>query len=136
MKDLYQEPECNVVDEARRYVENAKDILNDKGKLDIETQSYRDKKYVRIAGNTLWNGMLLILDAVFDVKAEHGDRPGIKDYKKVITGRDKKLLTYVNMGYDVMHLAMGYDGNQSKETCSAGFRLANAIIDRCAMMLV
>ena len=69
MKDLYQEPECNVVDEARRYVENAKDILNDKGKLDIETQSYRDKKYVRIAGNTLWNGMLLILDAVFDVKA-------------------------------------------------------------------
>ena len=53
--------------EARRYVQNAKDLLTEKADLDTETQLYRDKKYVRMAGNTLWNGVLLILEAVFHV---------------------------------------------------------------------
>lgn len=53
--------------EARRYVQNAKDLLTEKADLDNETQLYRDKKYVRMAGNTLWNGVLLILEAVFHV---------------------------------------------------------------------
>lgn len=58
----------NPIDEARRYVDNAKTILKEKGELDPETHSYTDRKYVKMAGNTLWNGVLLILDAVFHVK--------------------------------------------------------------------
>ena len=39
----------NPVEEARRYVQNAKDLLIEKGKLDVETQLYKDRKYIRMA---------------------------------------------------------------------------------------
>jgi hypothetical protein len=123
------------VKEARRYVQNAKDVLKEKGQLDIETQFYQDRKYVRMAGNTLWNGVLLMLDAVFHVKTDDGTRPDIRDYRNAIVKRDLKLLTFVNVGYDIMHLSMGYDGNPYKANCQKGISLANEIIDRCAAML-
>ena len=123
------------VKEARRYVQNAKDVLKEKGQLDIETQFYQDRKYVRMAGNTLWNGVLLMLDAVFHVKTDDDTRPDIRDYRNAIVKRDLKLLTFVNVGYDIMHLSMGYDGNPYKANCQKGISLANEIIDRCAAML-
>lgn len=129
--EIYTDP----VKEARRYVKNARDILNEKGKLDAETQLYQDRKYVRMAGNTLWNGVLLILDAVFHVNTDDGTRPDIRDYRNAIVKRDLKLFTFVNVGYDIMHLSMGYDGNPYKANCQKGISLANDIIDRCAAML-
>ena len=123
------------VSEARRYVQNAKDILLEKANLNTETQLYRDRKYVKMAGNTLWNGVLLILDAVFHVKKNRKSRPDIIDYQKAIAQRDHKLLDYVTTGYDVMHLSMGYDGVQKKSICNDGIFLANEIIDRCAVLL-
>ena len=62
-------------------------------------------------------------------------RADIRDYLEAVGKRDRKLLTYVNNGYDVMHLSMTYDGAQAKDISDAGFRLANSIIDRCEMML-
>lgn len=135
MKDPVIEIVTDPVAEARRYVENAQTLLKEHGNLDYETQLYQDRKYVRMAGNTLWNGMLLILDAVFHVKTEDGSRPDIKDYRNAIAKRDLKLLTFVNAGYDAMHLAMGYDGNPIKANCQEGIRIANEIIDRCAAMI-
>ena len=129
--EAYKDP----VEEARRYVQNAKDILNDNGKLDTELQLYEDRKYVRMAGNTLWNGVLLILDAVFHVKNKKRQHPDVGDYRDAIAVRDKKLLSLFIAGYEVMHIAMGYDGNQSKSTSQGGFQLANDIINRCAAML-
>ena len=129
--EIYTDP----VKEARRYVKNAKDILKNNGKLDAETQLYQDRKYVRMAGNTLWNGVLLMLDAVFHVNTDDGTRPDIRDYRNAIVKRDLKLLTFVNVGYDIMHLSMGYDGNPYKANCQKGISLANDIIDRCAAML-
>ena len=123
------------VSDARRYVQNAKDILNEKADLNPETQYYRDKKYVRMAGNTLWNGVLLILDAVFHVTKNKKTRPDINDYKQVIAKRDQKLLDHVNVGYDVMHLSMGYDGILKKSICNDGIQIANNIIDRCENLL-
>ena len=124
----------NPVNEARRYVQNAKDVLINNGRLDYETQSYGDRKYVRMAGNTLWNGVLLILEATFRINKTKG-RHNIDDYRSAVGQRDKKLLTLVNRGYDTLHLAMGYDGNMDKSVCDAGFRLANEIIDHCSVML-
>ena len=121
--------------EARRYVENAKKTLRENGELDVETNSYQDPKYVRAAGNYLWLGALMALDAVFHVRADRRTRVDIKDYLEAVGKRDRKLLTYVNNGYDVMHLSMNYDGAQAKDISDAGFRLANNIIDRCEMML-
>ena len=123
------------VSEARRYVQNAKDILLEKADLDKEMQFYRDKKYVRMAGNTLWNGVLLIIEAVFHVKNNKKTRADYYDYISAIAKRDRKLLDYFSTGYDVMHLSMGYDGNLSKANSQDGIRLANDIIDRCARML-
>ena len=131
----HQEVYTNPVEEARRYVQNAKDILNRDGKLDTELQLYTDRKYVRMAGNTLWNGVLLMLDAVFHVKKSKKSRPSFLDYEKVIAIRDRKLLELVNWGYDALHLSMGYDGQGSKVFCQEGIRIANLIIDRCATML-
>lgn len=123
------------VAEARRYVQNAKDILRERADLDTETQFYRDKKYVRMAGNTLWNGVLVILEAVFHVTDAKNTRPHFSDYQRAVAQRDLKLLDYVVTGYDVMHLAMGYDGILKKSICMDGIQLANEIIDRCAVML-
>ena len=45
------------------YVDNAKEILSTKaGK---EGKFYNDPKYIKMAGNTLWNGALLALDHKF-----------------------------------------------------------------------
>ena len=57
----------NPIEEARRYVANAEEIIK-KSKYDPETKSYKDKKYVRIAGDTLWKGSLIALDAILHVR--------------------------------------------------------------------
>lgn len=135
MKDHSLEIVAHPVEEALRYVKNAKDLLSVHGQLDYETQLYQDRKYVRMAGNTLWNGVLLMLDAVFHLKTKQRPHPDIMDYKDAVSNRDKKLLSLVITGYEVMHISMGYDGIQSKTTSLEGIRLANEIINRCAAML-
>lgn len=121
--------------EARRYVENAQETLREKGELNTETKLYEDDKYVRAAGNYLWLGVLMALDAVFHVRKDRRTRVNINEYLDAVGKRDRKLLSFVNTGYDVMHLYMTYDGNNSKSVSDEGFRLANNIIDRCEMML-
>ena len=123
------------VTEAQRYVRNAKDLLEEKAQLDTETKLYKDRKYVRMAGNTLWNGVLLILDATFQVKTAKRPHPKIKDYQEKIAKRDLKLLDLVTVGYETIHISMGYDGNPTKQVCSGGITLATDIITRCATMI-
>ena len=41
----------------------------------------------------------------------------------------------MNIGYDLMHLSMGYDGTKDKKVCDRGFEYATDIIDHCAMLL-
>lgn len=125
----------NPVEEARRYVENAKTLLVEHGELDVETRSYGDRKYVKMAGHTLWIGVLYILDAVFHVRKDRRTRVDIQAYREAIAKRDKKLLQFVNNGYEILHIHMGYDGTRVKATCDEGFSVANEIIDRCAVML-
>lgn len=136
MKDFMVEITTNPVSEARRYVENAQDLLISKGRLDYETQLYQDRKYVRMAGNTLWNGILLILDAVFHVKNAKRQHPDINDYRNMVSKRDRKLLDLVNAAYETIHVSMGYDGELGKGVSAEGIRLANDIIDRCATMMI
>lgn len=124
--------QSNPIEEARRYVANAKEII-EKSKFDPETNLFKDKKYVRIAGDTLWKGCLIALDAVFHVSKGKGC-PSIEKCKEAVAKRDKKLLDYVASGYETMHLHMGYDGTKNKKTCDGGFDMANAIINRCAQL--
>lgn len=126
----------NPIEEARRYVANAKEVIK-KAEYDPEQKRYTDSKYIRMAGNTLWNGCLIAMDAALGVsdKMKKGQRPDISDFKAAAAKRDKKLLNKILDGYDTMHLHMGYDGTPVKKTCDAGFELATEIIDRCAMLL-
>ena len=124
----------NPIEEARRHVDNARETLREKGELNLELNRYDDEKYVRAAGNYLWLGVLMALDAAFHVREDRRARVDIKDYREAIGKRDKKLLALVNDGYDTMHLSMTYDGNQRKAVCDDGFAIANAIIDRCEAM--
>ena len=119
--------------EARRYVINAEETIK-KAKYDPELKSYTDSKYIKAAGDYLWKGCLIALDAVFHVRKGKG-RPSIDKYKAAVAKRDRKLLDSVNNGYDVTHLFMGYDGVKSKKICDTGFEYANDIIDHCAMLL-
>ena len=92
------------------------------------------KKYIKTAGDILWKGCLIALDAVLHVRKGKG-RPSIKKYKEAASKRDGKLIRLLSFGYDTMHLVMGYDGNKDKKVCDAGFDSANAIIDRCAILM-
>ena len=116
-------------------MENAKNILIENGDLDTDTHLYGDRKYVKMAGNTLWSGVLLILDAVFHVRKDRRTRVHIEDYQNAVNRRDGKLAKLVYTGYETMHRYMGYDGIQDKATCDAGFRIANDIIDRCVKLI-
>ena len=135
MKKEQSEKLENPVNEARRYVNNARDILLKRGKYDLETNHYGDRKYVKAAGHYLWSGVLVILDATFNINRKKDERVDIKDYRLAVGTRDRKLLALVNDAYDTLHLHMGYDGVLNKKICDEGFLIANEIIDRCAVML-
>ena len=123
------------IKEAQRYVENAREVLKERGQLDEENFMYQDEKYVRAAGNYLWLGVLMALDTVFHVREDRRTRVDINAYEDAVAKRDKKLLSWVSDGYDVMHLYMTYDGIRSKKICDSGFELAENIINRCAAMV-
>ena len=123
------------IEEAQRYVDNAKQTLIDNGEYDSDLKRYGDRKYVKSAGHFLWTGMLVLLDALFPVKTKRRPHPDIKDYKEAVAQRDRKLLALVNDGYTTMHIAMSYDGNQSKAVCDEGFRLADELIKIYSEML-
>ena len=122
----------NPIEEARRYVANAQEVIQ-KANYDSDLKFYTDGKYVKMAGNTLWNGCLIALDAVLAVRNGKG-RPSIEKYKEAAGKRDRKLLAAIVAGYNTMHLSMGYDGNVDRKVCNAGFDNANAIIDHCAKL--
>ena len=123
------------IKEARRYVDNAREILIERGKLDDDGFQYEDEKYVRAAGNYLWLGVLMALDGVFHVREDRRTRVHIEAYQEALAKRDLKLLSWFNSGYEVIHLYMNYDGNPGKGLCDMGFEYANRIIDRCESMM-
>jgi hypothetical protein len=125
----------DLIKEARRYVDNAEKTLRENGQYNKELNLYEDDKYVRVAGHYLWHSVLLALDAVFQVRKDRRTRVDVNDYYAAVSKRDKKLLALVNSSYNVMHLSMDYDGTSEKNVCNAGFRLANDIINRCALMV-
>lgn len=123
----------NPIEEARRYVANAKEVIKN-ANYDRNFKMYMDGKYVKMAGDTLWKGCLIALDALLNIRKGKG-RPTIDKYKEAAGKRDQKLLAYIITGYDTMHLYMGYDGTGNKKTCDSGFEYANMIIDRCAKLV-
>lgn len=112
------------IQEARRYLANAKEILREKaGK---EDGYYQDQKYVKMAGHTAYAGILLVLDNVFGKKVK--GRKDVDWYKQNLSKTDKRILNSFATAYQVLHLDMAYDGAKSAELAKIGLEEAERLI--------
>ena len=108
-----------------KILENAKEILRDKAKK--EDKYYKDAKYVKMAGNTAYNGLLVALDGLFGIKRK--GRKSVDWYQQELGKVDKKILTSFNIAYEALHLVMGYDGVLSAKIAAVGLEEAEQIIN-------
>ena len=115
--------------EARRYLDNAKEILRDKAVK--EDNFYQDSKYVKLAGHAMWTGCMIALDHALGIKKQRGRRKDIDDYKAAAAKVDKKLLYYVESGYNIIYMGMGYDGEKKATIVDICIETMNYIIDWC-----
>jgi hypothetical protein len=110
--------------EAHRYLDNAKEILREKAQK--EDKYYKDAKYVKMAGNTAYNGVLVALDGLLGVKKK--GRKSVEWYKEELGKLDKKILYTFASAYETLHLLMGYDGSPNAIIANEGLKEAEAII--------
>jgi hypothetical protein len=117
------------IQEAKRYIDNARTILFEKAEK--EGDYYHDGKYVKMAGNTAWNGVLVALDAVLQVRdnLKKGQRPDFKDYQDAIAKRDRKMTMPLLNAYDSLHKALGYDGNLNYKIVQESMKQADIILN-------
>jgi hypothetical protein len=114
--------------EAERYLQNARQILSEKAGKDGDY--YNDRKYVKMAGNTAWNGVLVALDAVLGVRGnlKKNQRPDFKDYLTAIAVKDNKMTRPLLFAYESLHKTLGYDGN-------ARYKIVQDSMDQAKMIL-
>ena len=114
--------------EAERYLQNARQILSEKAEKDGDY--YNDRKYVKMAGNTAWNGVLVALDSVLNIRSnlKKGQRPEFKDYQAAIAKKDSKMTRPLLGAYESLHKALGYDGNPVYKVVQSSLEQANIII--------
>ena len=119
----------NLIQEADRYIQNARQILSEKAGKDGDF--YTDRKYVKLAGHAAWCGVLVALDAAFDIKKglKKGQRIDIKDYQEAVGIVDKKMTRHLMSSYDTLHKALGYDGNLSFVVVQYALREAQGLIE-------
>ncbi len=115
--------------EAKRYLSNARDILKSKGGNGIHGY-YSDVKYVKMACNTAWSGVLVALDAKI-APLPKGKRKTVDTYKQYLAARNRKALNDFVSAYHYLHLFGGYDGDLNKKTAQTGLELASTIIHWC-----
>ena len=119
------------IEEANRYLKDARKMLTDNGKK--ERKFYGDKKYVKMAGNTAWNGVVKALDNTLAMRKnlKKGQFPDVKDYQREIGKLNHSKLKLFNNAYDTLHRVLGYDGNLSVVIVREGLREAQEIIQWC-----
>jgi hypothetical protein len=119
----------NPIREAERYLENARSLLTEKAGKD--GNYYSDSKYVRMAGNTAWSGVLIALDGVLNVRAglKRGCRPEFKDYQEAVSKKDRKMCRALLNAYELLHKSLGYDGVTNYKVVQASLEQAREILD-------
>jgi hypothetical protein len=118
--------------EANRYMNNAKETLRKAEKLD--DGYYRDDKYVRTACGTAYLGVVRAIEAWLVLKGV--PLPGKKKHRNIdfyvanVAKIDKKMLSYLNTAYDILHLEGYYRGETRVKIIEGGFDAAYDIIDK------
>ena len=113
------------VDEARRYLDNARQILSEKANK--EDGRYQDRKYVKLAGHAAYSAILIALDGLFGKKNK--GRKNVDWYLNQLASLDRKALGRFNDAYDTLHLALAYDGNRSAKVAASGLEDAEWLIN-------
>jgi len=118
--------------EARRYVTNAEELLQSKAGRD--NGLYKDKKYVKMAGDIAYKGVLLAVEEW--LKSKGVERPGKKRpskewYQVELSKRHRKLNSLFIVAYDGLHLYMGYDGFPLVRSAKDWMEIAKQIISLC-----
>ncbi|GHT54775.1 hypothetical protein FACS189451_08240 [Bacteroidia bacterium] len=122
----------NQIQEAEKYLQNAREILSEKaGK---QGSYYTDKKYVKMAGNTAWNGVLVALDAALGTRKnlKKSQRLDFIDYQKALVSKAPKMNYILMTAYDMLHKSLGYDGVLSYKTVQDGLKQGKLLIDWAA----
>jgi hypothetical protein len=118
--------------EALRYMDNANEALQ-KAKKEDE-RYYKDGKYVRTACGVAYLGVLVALDAWFEMKGvenpKKSNRKSIDFYKRYISQFDKKMANCFDTVYNVLHLYGYYDGTKNVKTIQSGFEAAYDVIEK------
>jgi len=127
--------EKKAIQEARRYIDNAKEILRTKaGK---SGKFYSDEKYVKMACNTAYSGLLIALNEFFKqkniefpaVKGKRTQSVNVDFYKENLGKYNKSILREFNSAYNYLHLFGGYDGDLLVDTSKNGLQFAETIIN-------
>ncbi|GHS99101.1 hypothetical protein FACS1894139_10810 [Planctomycetales bacterium] len=131
IKDEQEAAKQNAHYEAARYLRNAEDTLKKAGQ---DGKSFLDRKYVSTACGTAYLGVLIAMDAMFqlrDVKPPKGNkRESIKYYLENAAKLDGKLVRDLNIVYRNLHIEGYYEGNLSVPTIRDGFDRTYEIIER------
>lgn len=119
--------------EAVRYVENVAEMLRTKGGKD--GRYYQDRKYVRTACGTAYNGTILALEAFLEIKGKpierkKGSRVSVDDYRKRLALLDKKLLTNFNTVYNILQLSGYYEGETNYLIIREGLESATEVVNK------
>ena len=117
--------EMTTLQEAKRYVENARELLREKAHK--EDGYYQDTKYVKLAGHAAYAGVLVALDGLLGKKGK--GRKDVDWYKQHLSKLDKRILNSFVGVYDTLHLSMSYDGNPLASVAAAGLQEAETIIN-------
>ncbi|RCR68060.1 DUF5618 family protein [Larkinella punicea] len=115
----------NTIQEARRYLDEARDILREKANK--EDGYYLNTKYVKMAGHTAYAGVLVALDGFLGKKGK--GRKDVDWYKQQLAPFDKKLRNAFVGAYYTLNLSMSYDGNPSVSIAEAGLAEAENVIN-------
>ena len=81
------------IKEANRYVLNAKEILSEKANR--TNGVYQDKKYVKLAGQAAYCGVLYALDDFINLPQKASKRKSVDFYRSFLTKYDKKTFSRV-----------------------------------------
>ena len=120
------------IQEAERYLSNARNILSEKAEKNGDYYNDRDRKHIKKAGNTAWDGVSLALDAVFGIKRNKKKWVNIKDYQSAMAEKDPKMTKPLYSTYATLCLALGCDGTLSCNIVQIGFEQAEEMINWAA----
>ena len=117
----------NIYEQAVRYMNNANKELQQAKK---NGKVYQDIKHLRIACSTAYMAMLKALDGIFMLRniPKPKRRASVEYYQRELSEVDKKILTSLNIAYNILHLSGYYDGLNDVVTIKRGFEETEYII--------